>query len=73
MSARGLQFLNKWIAKNIPADAKADSVLASELADKVLVAAEKEGLTAKDVGEEVDSIFETILKALKDRAGGSPE
>ncbi|MFI0847187.1 hypothetical protein [Mesorhizobium sp. IMUNJ 23232] len=43
------------------------------LADKVLVAAEKEGLTAKDVSEEVDSVFETILKALKDRAGGSPE
>ena len=73
MSARGLHFLDKWIAKNVPADAKADSVLASELADRVLVAAEKEGLTAKDINDEVDSVFETILKALKHRAGGSPE
>jgi hypothetical protein len=72
MSARGLQFLDKWISKNVPPDAKADSVLASELADKVLVAAEKEGLTAKDINEEVGSVFETILKALR-RRGDLPE
>jgi hypothetical protein len=65
MSARGLQFLDDWIAANVPDDTKADSVLASELADKALVAAEKEGLTAKEINNEVDSVFEVILKALK--------
>jgi hypothetical protein len=65
MSARGLQFLDNWIAANVPADAEPDSVLASELADKALVAAEKEGLTVKEISDEVDSVFETIFEALK--------
>ncbi|WP_442580587.1 DUF768 domain-containing protein [Mesorhizobium sp. ASY16-5R] len=65
MSKRGRKFLNDWLSEHIPIDAEPDSVLASELADRLLVDAEAAGMTEDDIDEEVDSVFEAALRSIK--------
>ncbi|WP_442581748.1 DUF768 domain-containing protein [Mesorhizobium sp. ASY16-5R] len=67
MSVRGIQFLNQWLSENIPNDAWPDRVQASELADRVLVAAEKSGIPAREIDEEVRSVFASVLSAMTSR------
>jgi hypothetical protein len=73
MSARGLHFLERWNAEHIPDDAEPDSVLASELADQALVAAESQNISAREIYEEVGSMFVATLNALRRRQSCSLE
>ncbi|MFI0849245.1 hypothetical protein [Mesorhizobium sp. IMUNJ 23232] len=65
MSKRGRRFLNDWLSEHIPIGAEPDSVLASELADRLLLDAEVAGMTEDDIDEEVDSVFEAALRSIK--------
>ncbi|MFI0849558.1 hypothetical protein [Mesorhizobium sp. IMUNJ 23232] len=67
MSARGRKFLQAWLSDNIPEGAKPDSVLAGELADRLLYEAEHAGLTEEEIDEEADGVFQTAMRALKRR------
>jgi hypothetical protein len=42
----------------------------TDLADQAMKAAEKEGISANGISDEVGSVFEVILEAMKNRAGG---
>ncbi|ESZ78706.1 hypothetical protein X726_05235 [Mesorhizobium sp. L103C105A0] len=40
MSTRGLKFLDKWVAKQLPIIARGDPIAASDLAEDLMTAAE---------------------------------
>jgi hypothetical protein len=73
MSARGINFLDKWMAVHLPdvlVDDMDDAVAISDLADQAMKAADREGISSDEISDEVGSVFEVILEAMKNRAGG---
>nr|WP_235984590.1 hypothetical protein [Mesorhizobium neociceri] len=50
-----------------------DPVAVSDLSDEMLKAAEREGIKADEINEEVDSVFELIFEATLHWDGSIPE
>lgn len=72
MSTRGINFLDKWMAEQLTENATDDPIVISDLADKVMRAADKAGIATNEISEEVPSVFEVIAEALDHREGGTP-
>jgi hypothetical protein len=72
MSTRGVDFLDKWMAENLPEEVRDDPVAISDLADRAMKAAENEGIKPQEISEEVPSVFEVIAEAMDHREGGTP-
>ncbi len=70
MSARGINFLDKWMAEHLPNAFTDDPAAIADLADQAMTAADREGIAADEISEEVGSVFEVILEAMRNRAGG---
>ena len=70
MSARGINFLDKWVAEHLPNAFTDDPAAITDVADQAMTAADKEGMAADEISEEVGSVFEVILEAMRNRAGG---
>lgn len=70
MSARGLKFLDKWVAEQLPIVARGDPIAASDLADQLMTAADKAGIGADEIAGEVESVFEVVSAALRRRHDG---
>ena len=64
MSARGIDFLDQWIANNVPRTMKADVLLVDELTHKLIADAKALGIK-RPIDEEVDSLYRTILNAIE--------
>jgi hypothetical protein len=65
MSARGVDFLEKWIQKHVMAGAPPDDPLtASVLATRCIAAAAAEGLTLEDIQPDSGSVESHIAEAL---------
>lgn len=73
MSTRGLNFFDKWMAEHLPNAMTDDPVAVSDLADEMMTAAASQGIPAKEINEEVDSVFEVIFEAMRHREGNLPE
>jgi hypothetical protein len=73
MSTRGINFLDQWIANNIPERAKADVISVSDLTHKLIADAAVVGIRGIEIGEEVDSLYRTILDAIVHFDPGLPE
>jgi len=65
VSERGLMFLDKWVAEQLPIVARGDPIAASDLADQLMTAAEKAGIRADEINGEVGSVFEVIFEAMR--------
>ncbi|TRC98334.1 DUF768 domain-containing protein [Mesorhizobium sp. WSM4303] len=63
MSPRGIDFLNGWIANNIPEKAKSDAVTVSEFTHKLFADAKAIGIKRGEIDEEVDSVYQTLVEA----------
>ncbi|QKD03492.1 DUF768 domain-containing protein [Mesorhizobium loti] len=72
MSARGINFLDNWMAEQLPETATGDPVVISDLADKAMKAADKAGILTTEISEEVPSVFEVIAEAMDHREGDAP-
>lgn len=72
MSTRGVNFLDRWMAENLPEAMIDDPVAISDLADSAMKAADKAGIATEEVSEEVPSVFEVIAEAPDHREGGTP-
>ncbi|OBQ90047.1 hypothetical protein A9K66_15530 [Mesorhizobium sp. AA23] len=60
-----------WMAEHLPNVVVTDDALAiNDLVDELMAAAKREGISAKEIHEEVDSVFEVIFDAMKHREGG---
>lgn len=70
MSKRGVDFLDNWMAEHLPNAFTEDPAAITDLADQAMTAADKEGIGADEVSEEVGSVFEVILEAMQNRAVG---
>ncbi|MFC3326184.1 DUF768 domain-containing protein [Mesorhizobium cantuariense] len=73
MSARGLNFVDQWIANNIPESTKADVISVDELTHKLFADAKAIGIKREEISEEVDSLYRTILDAIVHYDAGVPE
>ncbi|AZO61799.1 MAG: DUF768 domain-containing protein [Mesorhizobium sp.] len=69
MSTRGINFVDRWMAEHLPNAMTDDPVAISDLADELMKAAEREGISAAEINEEVDSVFEVIFEAMEHREG----
>ena len=67
-----MNFLDKWMAEHMPVVITDDPGAVTDLADQEMKAAEKEGISSTEISDEVGSVFEVILEAMKNRsdAGG---
>ena len=70
MSTRGVKFLVKWMAEHLPNAFTDDPAAITDLSDQAMQAADREGIDADEISEEVGSVFEVILEAMQHRAGG---
>lgn len=70
MSTRGINFLDRWMAEHLPDAITDDPGAITDLADQATQAADKAGIAADEISEEVGSVFEVILEAMQNRAGG---
>jgi nucleoid DNA-binding protein len=73
MSTRGINFFDRWMADHLPNAMTDDPIAVSDLADEMLKAAEREGIKAGEINEEVDSVFEVIFEAMHHREGNLPD
>jgi hypothetical protein len=65
MSARGVEFLENWIAKNVPARHPSDDPLrAYNLAARCIVESAAEGITLKEINTATDSLENLICDAM---------
>ena len=65
MTARGVDFLEKWIQKNVTAGAPPDDPLtASVLAARCIAAAAAEGLTLEEIQPDSGSVESHIAEAM---------
>ncbi|MER8515534.1 hypothetical protein NKH47_21610 [Mesorhizobium sp. M1060] len=55
---------------NVLVDDMDDAVAISDLADQVMKAADREGISSDEISGEVGIVFEVVLEAMKNRAGG---
>ncbi|QND56450.1 DUF768 domain-containing protein [Mesorhizobium huakuii] len=67
MSARGIEFLQKWVEDNVPPFSNHDPALAAKLADQVTADAIKAGIRPEEISEEVGSMLSTMLELLDHR------
>lgn len=67
MSARGIEFLQKWVEENVPPYSKSDPALAAKLASQVTADAIKAGIRPEEISEEVGSLLTTMLEVLDQR------
>lgn len=65
MSARGIEFLQKWVEDNVPLISKSDPALAAKLADQVTADAIQAGIRPEEISEEVGSMLTTMLEVLE--------
>ncbi|TGQ77158.1 MULTISPECIES: DUF768 domain-containing protein [unclassified Mesorhizobium] len=73
MSARGIDFLDQWIANNVAETAKADVITVDELTHKLIADAKALGIKRGEIDEEVDSLYRTIIEAIMHFDPGLPE
>ena len=73
MSTRGINFLDQWIANNIPATAEADVISVDELTHKLLADAKALGIKRIEIDEDVESLYRTLVEALAYFNPGVPE
>jgi hypothetical protein len=73
MSTRGINFLDRWIANNIPETARADVVSVSELTHKLFADAKALGIKREEIEEEVSSLYRTLVDAIVQSDPGQPE
>ncbi|MGX5830614.1 DUF768 domain-containing protein [Mesorhizobium sp. 43Arga] len=64
MTTRGINFLDQWIANNVPETTKADVISVDELTHKLIADAKALGIKRGEIDEEVDSLYRTILDAI---------
>jgi hypothetical protein len=69
MSTRGVDFLDQ-LAEHLPEDVTDDPGAITDLADQAMKAADRKGLRAEEISEEIGSVIEVILEAMQNRAGG---
>ena len=73
MTTRGINFLDRWIASNVPETAEADAVSMSELTHKLYADAKDLGIKREEIDEEVDSLYRTLVDAVVHFDPGLPE
>lgn len=73
MSTRGINFLDQWLTEHLPNAMTDDPAAVSDLADELMKAADREGIRADEINEEVESVFEVIFEAMQHREGSLPE
>ncbi|UVK51329.1 DUF768 domain-containing protein [Mesorhizobium sp. AR02] len=67
MSARGIEFLQKWVEDNVPPISNPDPALAAKLADQATADAIRAGIRPEEISEEVGSMLTTMLEVLDQR------
>ncbi|ESY03255.1 hypothetical protein X753_24195 [Mesorhizobium sp. LNJC399B00] len=72
MSKRGIDFFEKWMAEHLPNALTDDPAAISDMADQAMKAADKEGIPAEEIADEVGSVFEVIADSMQHREGGRP-
>ncbi|QKC85256.1 DUF768 domain-containing protein [Mesorhizobium sp. NZP2077] len=73
MSTRGINFLDQWLANNVPDTTKADVISVDELTHKLIADAKALGIKRGEIDEEVDSLYRKILDAIVHYDPGLPE
>ena len=73
MSTRGINFLDQWLANNVPETTKADVISVDELTHKLIADAKALGIKRGEIDEEVDSLYRTILDAIVHYDAGQPD
>ncbi|BAV45365.1 Protein of unknown function DUF768 [Mesorhizobium loti] len=73
MSTRGINFLDQWIANNVPETTKADVISVDELTHKLIADAKALGISSSEIEEETVNVYNTILDAIVHYEPGLPE
>ncbi|CAN7720285.1 DUF768 domain-containing protein [Mesorhizobium sp. LjNodule214] len=63
MTTRGREFLERWLADNVPDVAGADVISAGKATDKLFADAQKQGIEGAEIVG-TGSVYETILDAV---------
>jgi len=64
MSTRGVNFLHKWIADNVPGTIGSDVISVSELTHKLFADAEAVGISSEEIEADTGSAYEVMLDAI---------
>ncbi|MER9506008.1 hypothetical protein [Mesorhizobium sp. M0579] len=65
MSARGINFLDRWLAENLPSLVGADVISVGKATEKLFYGAQRQGIDGAEVAEGAGgSIYEAILDAI---------
>ncbi|MBZ9810967.1 MULTISPECIES: DUF768 domain-containing protein [unclassified Mesorhizobium] len=73
MTTRGINFLDRWIANNIPETTKSGAISVHELTHQLFADAKSLGIKRDEIDEEVDSLYRTIFDAIVHYDAGRPE
>lgn len=73
MSTRGVNFLDRWIANNVPETSRPDVVSVGEVTHMLIADARAIGIKREEIDEEVDSLYRTLVDAIIHFDPGLPE
>ncbi|MBZ9808104.1 hypothetical protein [Mesorhizobium sp. ESP-6-2] len=61
------------MTENIADDPSMDPGAATDLADRAMAEAARDGIAPREIEEEVDSVFAVMFEAVTNRSGGGSE
>ncbi|CAN7701058.1 hypothetical protein LJR234_005964 [Mesorhizobium amorphae] len=64
MSTRGVNFLHKWIANNVPETVGAEVISVAELTQQLFADAKAVGISSVEIEEDTGSVYEVILDVI---------
>jgi hypothetical protein len=64
MSARGTNFLHRWISNNVPTTNGADTISVAELTHELFADAKALRISITEIEEDTGSVYEAILDAI---------
>ena len=64
MSTRGVNFLHKWIANNVPEIVGAEVISVAELTQQLFADAKAVGISSVEIEEDTGSVYEVILNVI---------
>ncbi|WP_027170518.1 DUF768 domain-containing protein [Mesorhizobium sp. WSM3224] len=68
-----MKFLHQWMAEHLPNVITDDPAAISDLVNEMMEAASRAGISADEINEEVDSVFDLISEAMQHRGSGLVE
>jgi hypothetical protein len=70
MSTRGINFVDQWLANNLPETASSDIISVNQLTRDLFSEADEVGISSTEIEEDLGSVYQVIFMAIVHQDAG---